>query len=286
MTRNHFEKKILAVGIILVLIGITGIPSTAEVMGKDDTTPPVTTCTLNPPEPDGQNGWYVNNVTVTLSATDNESGVNITKYRIDEAAWETYTEPVLLTNDGNDILLEYFSIDVAGNIEPVKNVTVDIDSTKPVIWLEYTWEKVGDYYVIIMIADCSDAMSGMERVEFYLNDVLQETVIGPGPRYEWIFVWPPPLFGVTGLICNLEITDEYVKFYAILLRIFSFSGSIIISSYAYDKAGNRDYAGIMDDSSIPAPIVPGIYLFQDVTLPNHYTGHVGRFFIKASFSNT
>ena len=278
------KRKWLAIGIILVLIGINGIPSTAEVMEKDDTTPPVTTCTLDPPEPDGQNDWYINNITVTLNATDTESGVNITKYRIDEASWETYTEPFILSNDGDDILIEYFSIDTAGNSETVKNVTVDIDRTKPVIWLEYTWEEIGDhYYVIIMTADCSDAMSGMERVEFYLNDVLQEIVIGPGPRYEWIFVCPP-LFGVIGLIRNPEITDDYVKFYAFMVIII-FWDFIDIYSYAYDTAGNREYDQIYDPIR-PASVEPGVYLFQNMTLPNNYKGHVGRFFVIASFFYT
>ncbi|NRF95610.1 hypothetical protein HQN89_32775 [Paenibacillus frigoriresistens] len=36
---------------------------------------PVTTASVSPAQPDGQNGSYVNPVTVTLAATDNLSGV-------------------------------------------------------------------------------------------------------------------------------------------------------------------------------------------------------------------
>ena len=85
--------------------------------------------------------------------------------------------------------------------------------------LNYTWERVGfRRFVIILTATCSDAMSGMDRVEFYKNGELQETVSGAGPDYEWRFPWP--LFGelhVKGLICNLTMTDEVVTFFAFLV---------------------------------------------------------------------
>jgi len=277
------KTKCLAVGIILLFVLLAGTPIPGVSYSRDDTTPPVTTISFNPPVSDGENGWYVSPVTVTLNATDNESGVNITKYRIDEAPWETYTEPVLLTNDGNDTLLEYFSIDTAGNIEPVKNATVDIDRTKPVIALTYTWEKVGNNYLIILNATCSDAMSGMDRVEFYINDVLRKTIIGPGPEYIWSYYYPPFVW-VIGLIRNPEITDEYVKFYAIILLISYTDSDDWIHSYAYDNAGNYNFDGIPKPLH-PAPIEPGLYLFQNMTLPNNYTGHVGRFFIRATFDN-
>ena len=49
----------------------------------EDTTPPRTTHALDPATPDGDGGWYVSPVEVTLNATDNEggSGVDTTEYR-------------------------------------------------------------------------------------------------------------------------------------------------------------------------------------------------------------
>ena len=288
MGKKSLISKWLAVGIILVLIGITGIPSTAEVMGKDDTTPPVTTCTLDPPEPDGQNGWYVNDVTVTLNATDNESGVNITKYRIDEAPWGTYTDPFILSNDGDDILIEYFSIDTAGNSESVKNATVNIDQTMPSILLSYTTEgNVLRGWEIILNATANDKMSGMNRVEFYYNQFLVETIFGPGPEYLWSCICPQ--ITVRGLIRHLEITDDYVKFYAVIVKIKNFwdllENRIFVTAYAYDDAGNWNWDEISPPVFSPVFVTPGLYFFQNVTLPNNYTGYIGRFFIKATFNN-
>lgn len=56
-----------------------------------DTTPPVTSHTISPSTPDGNNGWYVNPVQFTLSATDLESGVSEIRYRIDGRPWQNNT---------------------------------------------------------------------------------------------------------------------------------------------------------------------------------------------------
>lgn len=55
----------------------------AKVFASSDTTPPTTTLTLNPASPDGQNGWYVNPVDVTISADDLESGVESINWTLD-----------------------------------------------------------------------------------------------------------------------------------------------------------------------------------------------------------
>ena len=54
-----------------------------------DTLPPQTTINITGDK--GSNGWYVSNVTVTLTATDATSGVDKTYYRIDNGSWNTYT---------------------------------------------------------------------------------------------------------------------------------------------------------------------------------------------------
>jgi hypothetical protein len=87
-----------------------------------DTIPPVTTCQL-----EGQmNGdIYVSNVTVTLTATDNGSGVDFTKYKLDTGSWLTYAAPFLVTTDGGHVL-SFYSKDKAGNVEATQNVTFTI----------------------------------------------------------------------------------------------------------------------------------------------------------------
>jgi uncharacterized membrane protein len=70
-------------------------------------------------------GIFISNVTVTLSAVDNESGVLYTKFKLDADVWTTYTEPFMVTDDGNHTLL-FYSMDRNGNIEGEHTTTFTI----------------------------------------------------------------------------------------------------------------------------------------------------------------
>ncbi len=70
--------------ILLFLFFSTGLTSAAFA----DSTPPLTTLTLNPADPDGANGWYRTPVGVSLAATDLESGVKSINWRINGGSWQ------------------------------------------------------------------------------------------------------------------------------------------------------------------------------------------------------
>jgi hypothetical protein len=289
--RKEWLVKTLAL-VIVVLFLITAVSSTTGISNYlDDTIPPITTISFNPPEPDGENGWYISNATFTLNASDDDSGVNITYYRVDGGIWYNYTEPFILVEDGEDILIEFYSIDNAGNQEEIKSSLVDIDKTKPEIVFYYEWTggNPQDGWEITVTATANDDTSGMNRVEFNFSGIFGEIVIGPGPTYQWIYTLPPSLpprlyeLKVRGLILNPEITDEYVKFFAIFVIIFGlYYRYSYLEAYAYDNAGNWDFYNIMDSFS-SLTVSPGIYLFTNVILPSNYTGTIDKFFIRATF---
>jgi hypothetical protein len=102
---------------------------TREILGTE-ATPPTTTISFLPNAPDGTNFWYKQDVSVALSATDTESGVESSTYEIDGGATTTYAGPFLLTTDGSHTLT-YRSSDQAGNVESDKSAGVKIDKTKP-----------------------------------------------------------------------------------------------------------------------------------------------------------
>jgi len=81
-----------------------------------DVDPPVTTCMV-----DGEmNGTiYVSTVTVTLTATDNGSGVDYTMYKLDAGDWMTYTTAFIVSEDGNHTVV-FYSVDRIGNTEQEK----------------------------------------------------------------------------------------------------------------------------------------------------------------------
>jgi len=147
-----------------------------------DTTPPVTTCALAGTM--GQNGWHVSDVTVTLSVTDPPGGkspftVNHTYYKIDNGPWTKYTTPFVISVNGQHTV-SYYSDDIAGNVETEKSVSIKIDKTAPTITL--TKQQI-DLFNVKFTAQVSDETSGIDRVEFSLDGVVQYT--DTQSPYEW-----------------------------------------------------------------------------------------------------
>ncbi|NQX58074.1 DUF4962 domain-containing protein [Paenibacillus qinlingensis] len=94
-----------------------------------DQTAPVTTASLSPLQPDGPNGTYTSPVTVTLTGTDDASGVAKSEYSLDNGVtWRTYTSPVTFDKQGAYTWL-YKSTDKAGNIESVKQLNFALAAT-------------------------------------------------------------------------------------------------------------------------------------------------------------
>ena len=90
---------------------------------------PTTTAILGPATPDGCNGWYTSDVTVTLTAVD-DVGMGQTYYNIDGGAWLVYTGPITIGIDGEHTI-SYYSVDAVGNVEATKSVSFKIDKTAP-----------------------------------------------------------------------------------------------------------------------------------------------------------
>ena len=286
MNKYPLIGKCVAVGIILFFVGIGIIPMVSSLsMEKDiidiktcaygsqdnDTTPPYTTISLNGTM--GENGWYVSDVMVTLNATDDDSGVNVTYYQIDDGVWQLYTIPFPLFTDGMHPI-GYYSVDNMGNIEPEQSVQCNIDQTAPTVNLSI---KLGlGLFPDSFIANCDDETSGMDRVEF--NPNCFPSLID----YEEPFEFP-----VNGIP-----TDEFY---------------IIIDAVAFDAAGNHNRdritlplpchfaVGLISNPEFAPSTVTffallihtdsGLIMFKQVTFPysDSYYGYIGRFFIRAIF---
>ncbi|TDF94865.1 carboxypeptidase-like regulatory domain-containing protein [Paenibacillus piri] len=98
-----------------------------------DTAAPVTTIATSPVAPNGLNGWYKSDVTVSFNAVDPApgSGVDKTLYRINGGNWTEYAAPFTIIIDGS-YTIEYYSKDRAGNAEAGKSFTFKLDKTLPV----------------------------------------------------------------------------------------------------------------------------------------------------------
>jgi hypothetical protein len=122
---------------------------------KIDMTPPATSASSLPE-------WNNSTVTVTLTATDNLSGVDATHYTVDGGTTQTGTS-VLLTDEGVHTV-QVWSVDNAGNTETAHSVTVKIDKTAPSITFTQApvpnsagWNNGN----VTVTFTCSDALSGI-----------------------------------------------------------------------------------------------------------------------------
>jgi hypothetical protein len=79
---------------------------------------------------DGESGWFVSSVSVALTATGGTGGVANTSYNIDGEGWQTYGSPFVVDDEGMHTV-QYYSIDMARNAEPVRTVMVNVDTVAP-----------------------------------------------------------------------------------------------------------------------------------------------------------
>jgi hypothetical protein len=255
----------------------------------NDTDPPKTNIYFNPPAPDGDNGWYARTVGVKLNATDDSSGVNRINYKINGENWRTNNGnnvTFFLRNNDDNIEIQYYAIDNAGNIEDVKSANIKIDKTPPnIVFCYLPYKKLGKWY-IKYIANCNDDTSGMDRVELYINKILVDT--DKEEPYEWTFQWSDiinflniyviafdkagnsvgknyphiaPKRSVKGFIYNSEINEKNITIFPIL-----------IVKTSYYEFGFDSYK-----------VSRRLYVFKKLTIPNDYTGYIGKHFMIANY---
>jgi hypothetical protein len=119
-----------------------------------DTTPPVTTCSAD-------DAWHRGQVTVTFTATDAQSGVAYTRYRVDAESWQTGTSFPVSADGVHSV--EYYSVDNAGNTETTHNAQVKMDNTAPLATLVAPTDGASYAQGSAVTCDwsCSDPLSGV-----------------------------------------------------------------------------------------------------------------------------
>ncbi|RKY01404.1 MAG: hypothetical protein DRP55_04325, partial [Spirochaetes bacterium] len=130
---------------------------------------PTTSCHLNPSLPDGENGWYLNPVTVTLEASDDASGVAKTFYRIDSGEWKEYTG-AFEVGDGKHVI-SYYSVDNAGFVEKAKSININVDMYAPEITIEKPrgWLYVADRAIMPLFGNDA-VIIGRITIDVLVND--------------------------------------------------------------------------------------------------------------------
>lgn len=101
-----------------------------------DDTGPTSTLVTSPSAPGGDNDWFTSNVTFTLGAVDDASGVAGSRYRIDGGVTRTYTGPVTVAQ--GDHTIEHWAVDNAGNAGAHVTTRVKVDGVAPATTLATT----------------------------------------------------------------------------------------------------------------------------------------------------
>ncbi|MEO3874766.1 chitobiase/beta-hexosaminidase C-terminal domain-containing protein [Nonomuraea sp. B12E4] len=142
---------------------------------EEDTTPPQVTAQVTGDRDD--DGDYVGAATVTLTASDTESGVDTVEHSLDNGAFTAYSAPVSVNQVGAHTV-RYRATDKAGNTSPVGSVTFTVvapqeeDTTPPQVTaritgnMDWAWNFVGSATVTLT---ATDADSGVDTVEYSLD---------------------------------------------------------------------------------------------------------------------
>jgi len=158
-----------------------------------DTTSPYVSVTVIPSTPDGLNGWYITNVTINLTATDNTSMVDKILYRIQSNAswgnWMLYDENITLKEDGI-YYIEYNVTDIAGNKANNANnlFEVKIDKTEPdaasMSVIINGNKNYTNNLTIVLTLSANDTTSGVKNMSLS-NDGINWTKKEFASSYEW-----------------------------------------------------------------------------------------------------
>ncbi|MFI8997671.1 OmpL47-type beta-barrel domain-containing protein [Streptomyces sp. NPDC053542] len=144
--------------------------------GSEDTTAPETSATV-----EGQknaDGAYVGSATVSVSATDDGSGVDRIEYAVGDGGFQPYTAPLVVDQVGTH-KIRYRAADKAGNVAAEKSVDFTVvapptdDTTPPETSATVTGEKNADGAYVGMATvtvTASDTGSGVNTIEYALGD--------------------------------------------------------------------------------------------------------------------
>ena len=138
---------------------------------KVDKTAPYTTS-------DAEEIWYSRSpVIINLTASDGQSGVAATYWRLDGEFW-TESTTVTIVNDGIHTI-EFYSVDVAGNVENIEKIYVRVDGVPPAVEPQQIIENnvhiAGTYKFIFALEDEAGISSvvvyidGVEAQKIYMN---------------------------------------------------------------------------------------------------------------------
>ena len=181
MKESKLIKKILAICVITLFFttistSVNGINNYSSPMKRNFLTPPM-------PQVEGtlgDNSWYISDVYVSFLY--DPKLVKEIGYFFNEI-WHEYTDTPFLVSGEGEYLIPWYWIDEDSIRHDMFPIAFQIDTTPPTI--QITKDVDEQSYDIRFNATCSDSVSDIEFVEFYLDDELVLTIDEEPYTYLW-----------------------------------------------------------------------------------------------------
>ena len=116
----------------------------------------------------GDNGWYISPLTLTLSAQDLESGLQVIEYRVNDQPWQPYSSAITLQTEGVQ-RIHYRAGDASGHVEATRTLTVSLDLTPPIITNTLPTTMIYGALDLTNFYTATDRMSGILTTNLRLN---------------------------------------------------------------------------------------------------------------------
>jgi len=151
-------------------VGVTELEVFTEGAGPDigDTQAPELEVTVDPAAPNGEEGWYTSEVTVTAAASDDEDESLVVE-RLLGSEWVPVTEPIVVGEGVSTVTLR--AVDASDNVSEEWSQTFRVDSTSPVSRADLDGRTV--------TLASADSGSRVARIEYSLDGAAFSEYSGP-----------------------------------------------------------------------------------------------------------
>jgi|GEM_PF-85340 len=154
---------------------------------------------------DGKKEFRGSGLTIELTSSDSESGVEQILVSIDSGAFVPYSEPIAL-NKEKTYSIQFYAVDNVGNTEPIKAKNYTIDLSAPITELTINGDKF------------ENVISGRTQLTLTSAD---------------------PISGLNSIYYSMD-GKNYQKYYHALNASNWVEGEHTLQYYAEDKVGNKE----------------------------------------------
>lgn len=230
----------------------------------------------------GENNWFISCVEIFFIY--NPEVVVKIWYKIDDGDWIEFPtiSQISICEDGEHIVCWKYE-DIEGNISDVECQDFKIDQTPPEIG-DLLW-NLNDLDLVFELR-CGDDTSGVERVEFYVDEELRFI------DYEGPFSWipeNPDIFWIKVFVYDNAGNSDYEWAPYSTPNFYHIVGIILPPKFSHTCVRFRCVIGFYKETILSPngsymkwlPIVGLKFTF----LLNRYIGKIGKFYVNAIFNN-